>query len=470
MSEITTTPFGRRGLLAGAGVAAGVALSPFAALAANTAHAAPGQSSGNRFSYGDLAPVKDRTTGLELLLLPKGFEYISYGWTGDLMADGVVTPSSHDGMATFRAESAKKNGKPANNNGRGNDDLVTMVRNHERGAGAAFTSPNYDPQAGGGTTTLTFDSVNGKWLDATSSLGGTIRNCAGGPTPWGTWLSCEETTLIQGSYRHGYVFEVPGDGSHATAEPIRAMGRFSHEAVCVDPKTGIIYQTEDTGSSLIYRYLPTEQGNPAAGGKLQAMKVDAGDAHATRDDVTGTQYKVSWIDIDNPDPGATETSTAVQGRNKGAALISRGEGAWWGNDRAYFVSTNGGPARLGQVFEYDPKKETMVVLYASPNAATLDAPDNVTVSPRGGLVLCEDGGGEQYLRGLTTDGRIFDFAKNNVDLRQGTAGKNVSARDYRGYEWCGATFGGRKDEWLFVNIQTPGITFAITGPWQDGAL
>lgn len=472
MTDLTSSAVSRRGLLAGLGVAGVAAFSPFGALGARTAHAA-GTSSA--FSYGELVPVKDQTTGLPLLMLPKGFEYISYGWTGDLMADGKPTPSMHDGMAAFQHRSAiARDGRGSVNEASDADRLVRIVRNHERnGYTGAFTDPSYDAQATGGTTTLTFDSVNGKWLETVPSLGGTIRNCAGGPTPWGTWLSCEETTNINATTgdRHGYVFEVPSDGSHATGEPIKDMGRFSHEAVCVDPNTGIIYETEDTGNSGIYRYVPNVKDNPAAGGKLQMMAVDKGFGYVTHGDGTGTTYKVSWVDIDSPDYGVGDQSPYQQGSAKGGASFRRGEGAWWGNDRAYFVSTNGGPASAGQVFEYDPKTETMVVLFASPGKATLDAPDNITVSPRGGLVLCEDGSGEEFLHGLTTEGEIFQFAKGNVVIPEGgVQGKSVKPGNYTGSEWCGATFGGVNGDWLFVNLQSPGITFAITGPWQDGAL
>jgi hypothetical protein len=92
------------------------------------------------------------------------------------------------------------------------------------------------------------------------------------------------------------------------------------------------------------------------------------------------------------------------------------------------------------------------------------------VSPRGGLVLCEDGSGMEFVHGLTTGGEIFRFAANNADLRGGTGGKNVAPNDYRGSEWAGAVFEPKNGSWLFVNLQSPGITLAITGPWQQGAL
>ena len=186
---------------------------------------------------------------------------------------------------------------------------------------------------------------------------------------------------------------------------------------------------------------------------------------------TGASWEVSdWVDIDEPNPGQGETWTVAQGQAKGGTAISRGEGAWFGNRRAYFISTSGGPVGQGQVFEYNPRRNELSVLFASPAAAVLNAPDNVTVSPRGGLVLCEDGSGDEFLHGLDTDGTIFPFAMNIADLSGGTAGKNVPPDDYSGSEWAGATFEPRRGNWLFANLQSPGITFAITGPWEKGAL
>jgi secreted PhoX family phosphatase len=92
------------------------------------------------------------------------------------------------------------------------------------------------------------------------------------------------------------------------------------------------------------------------------------------------------------------------------------------------------------------------------------------VSPRGGLVLCEDGDGAEYVHGLTTDGEIFQFAENIADLRGGTAGKSVAPINYRGSEWAGSVFEPTNGNWMFLNIQSPGITFAITGPWRQGPL
>ncbi len=453
----TKGPFNRRSFLQGTlGAGVGVALSgPFSALGARAAGAAPARSRRRSAGsgYGPLAPVKDQTTGLELLQLPSRFEYLSFGWSNDIMSDGTPTPSRHDGMAAFR-----RNG------------LVRLVRNHEKDNGTPFTpaGATYDPLAGGGTTTLVFDPDEGRLVEDYASLSGTIRNCAGGPTPRGTWLSCEETTVVNGATRHGYVFEVPATG-FADPVPLRAMGRFSHEATATDPATGIVYETEDAGASALYRYVPVDPTNLAAGGVLEAMKLEG-----TTDTVAwtaGTSATAEWVVVDNPDWAPGQPTTFQQAYGRGAARISRGEGAWYGNGVIYVISSNGGPLRQGQVFAYDPASATFTCVFASPSADVLNAPDNVTVSPRGGIVLCEDGTGLEFLHGLSPGGEIFPFAQNNVILppAEMAARGYTGSGDFTDSEWCGATF-ERKGKWLFANIQSPGITFAITGPWHKGAL
>ena len=453
MTQDTTpmqpTGLGRRSFLGGAAAAIAAASIPFEALAARTAAATPSKFDFGG-GYGPLAPVKDQATGLELLALPRGFEYISYGWTNDPMTDGVPTPGAHDGMGAYRY-----------------GNRVYLVRNHERGAGPAFTQPAYNPAAGGGTSTIVFDPDAGQFLESSGSLGGTLRNCAGGVTPWGTWLTCEETFGSTAGIRHGYVFEVASSGK-GDPTPLKAMGRFNHEAAAIDPATGIVYETEDRGDACLYRFVPAVPGDLAQGGTLEALKI--GDAtRDTRADGSGTSYgTVSWVRIDDVDPAADTVRSEAQG--KGAAVFARLEGAWYGNERIYVITTNGGPAGEGQVFELDPATDELRVLFASPSAEVLNAPDNMCVSPRGGLVLCEDGGGMEYVHGLTTDGEIFRLAANIADLRGGTAGKGVAPADYRGSEWAGSVFEPKEGNWLFVNLQTPGITLAITGPWRQGAL
>jgi secreted PhoX family phosphatase len=266
------------------------------------------------------------------------------------------------------------------------------------------------------------------------------------------------------------VFDVPADGA-GDPEPIRDMGRFSHEAVAADPVTGFIYETEDAGgSSGFYRFVPHNRNRLGDGGRLFMLKVATENlANLGLSYLNGTTLPVEWVEIGQPDsasPTMPGNFVWAQGRAHGAATFGRLEGCWYGNDRKiYVVSTNGGIGQ-GQVWTYDPREETITLLFESPGAAVLNAPDNITVSPRGGLVLCEDGGGEEFVHGLTVDGEIFPFAKNTVVLN---GERNGFAGDYRGSEFAGACY-SPDGAWLFVNTQSPGITFAITGPWANGAL
>jgi uncharacterized protein len=271
---------------------------------------------------------------------------------------------------------------------------------------------------------------------------------------------------------HGYVFEVPIEGE-ATAEPLVAMGRFVHEAVAVDPATGIVYETQDARECGLYRFLPHEPRNLAAGGRLQMLAVKGS---PTIDLRTGqypnARYGVAWVDIDDPDRAHVDDEAAdgagvfQQGRAQGGALFARLEGAWYGGGLIYFTSTSGGDARMGQVWELDPVREELRLVYESPGKDTLNMPDNLCVSPRGGLVLCEDGTENPCLHGLTRDGRIFRFARNSAVLE---GRRNHFRGDYTNSEFAGATF-SPDGRWLFVNIMSPGMTFAITGPWEAGVL
>jgi secreted PhoX family phosphatase len=441
----------RRSFLTGAAMgAAAIPLNAFMARAQSPG-STPGR--GRTSGYGPLSEVKDETTGLPLLLLPKGFRYISFGWSGDSLASGLPTPGGHDGMAAFWAPKGR----------------TLLVRNHELGAGAPFSSTAYDLGASGGTTTLEFDTKKGKFIEAFESLSGTIRNCAGGPTPWNSWLTCEETTLFT-TVPHGYVFDVPASGM-GDPRPIFDMGRFSHEAVAVDPKTGYIYETEDAGnSSGFYRFVPNNDDDLYQGGSLFMLKaVDVDLANLGASYPAGTTFDVEWVPIatpDSDDPAMPGNFVWSQGRALGAATFGRLEGCWYGNDDSvYIVSTSGGIGQ-GQVWDYKPRKEQITLLFESPGASVLNAPDNICVSPRGGLALCEDGSGAEFVHCLTTDGEIFKFAQNNVILN---GERNGIVGSFTGAEFAGATF-SPDGRWFFVNTQSPGITFAITGPWASGAL
>jgi secreted PhoX family phosphatase len=265
---------------------------------------------------------------------------------------------------------------------------------------------------------------------------------------------------------------VPSDGI-ARPEPIEAMGRFVHEAVGVDPSTGIVYETEDRGDAGLYRFVPKIPGKLAAGGVLEMLAVEGRPGFDTRRGLRrGEELPVSWVAIGDPlrphrDAQEKDTQGVFhQGAAKGGARFARLEGAWFGEGRLVFTSTSGGAAQRGQVWQLDPKRSRLTLLYESPGPAELDGPDNLCVSPRGGLVICEDGEKEQHIRGLTRDGRLFAFARNTVVLR---GEKNAIAGDFSDQEFAGACF-SPDGQWLFVNIQTPGITFAITGPWGDAGI
>ena len=309
----------RRSFLKGAATSAAAAV-PFGALVARMqASRDNAVRRGHTEGYGPLFETPDDTTGLPLLMLPRGFHYVSFGWTGDLMSSGQPTPGAHDGMAAFAS-------------GR---RTTRLVRNHELGQGVPFSAAAYDFQAAGGTTTLEFDTHKGEFVAGGDSLSGTLRNCAGGPTPWGTWATSEETTEFT-TMPHGYVFEVPADGLGDPA-PIRTMGRFSHEAVALDPVTGYIYETEDAGnSSGFYRFIPDTPGQPADGARLLMLKVvgrpslNLGASYAN-----GTAFDVEWVPIavpDNPAANVPGNFVWAQGRAQGAATFARLEGCWFGND------------------------------------------------------------------------------------------------------------------------------------------
>ncbi|WP_436716901.1 alkaline phosphatase PhoX [Roseiconus lacunae] len=435
---------------------------------------------GGRVALGDatrsklkLVPAKDETTGLELIHLPEGFRYISYGWTRDPMSDGNMTPAAHDGMGVVDES----------------DGIVTIVRNHEisddRGALSIKGGRPFDRLAGAGCTTLKFDTRDGQWLESRVSISGTSRNCAGGVTPWGTWLTAEETVLGIGSVdnyetnaerafekNHGWIFEVDPSGVEDPV-PLKAMGRFVHEAVAFDRKSGIVYETEDRGTAGFYRFIPKQNGNLAAGGKLQVAEVVGQDdlrGHVEQ----GAQFDVRWHTIPEPTLANTrgltepdELGVFKQGKSLGGTTFARLEGCWSGNGGIYFDATSGGEASAGQIWKYDPESETLTMLFESPGKETLNMPDNLCVNPHGGLVLCEDGdyGDDEYpqrMHLLSQEGALVPLALNDVRLK----GEKGFKGDYRGREWAGATF-SPDGEWLFANIQTPGFTVAITGPWES---
>lgn len=422
--------------------------------------------------YGELVPTATKNTGETFLALPRGFEYNVFGKVKSAMADGNLTPPAHDGMWTFKVKNE-----------------LRLIRNHEVTGGripkqgAAIGTNPYDEGAGGGTTTLIVNPKTHELVRDFVSLSGTLINCAGGPTPWGSWISCEETTLgktvftPKGSTRerggftkpHGYCFEVPAATNSAVAPvPLTDMGRFVHEAIAVDKKSGVIYLTEDNNPAGFYRFLPKRNKRLAEGGVLQVLKIKDKDNFDTRTgQKSGMTWTASWITIENPNPeGADTNEHAVfnQGKSEGAAIFSRLEGICAGEKgRIYFDSTDGGEEKGGQIWLYEPQNKDegrLTLLFQSPSREILDMPDNLCLRPKSNhLFICEDsdykevsGKPENYLRILTPDGRIADFAKNITSNLESS-------------EFAGSTF-SKDGKTLFVNLQTIGATFAIWGDWK----
>ncbi|HEY8479641.1 MAG TPA: alkaline phosphatase PhoX [Spirillospora sp.] len=418
-----------------------------------------GADTGEAFGYGPLIPDPKG-----ILDLPKGFSYKVFSVEGDPISDGVVVPGHHDGMATFPVRGSGRPGHGRHGRGHGRRPHTLLVRNHEQSNnGTPAVGPRrltYDPAANGGTTTLEVDR-DGNLLSQYVSLAGTATNCAGGRTPWGTWLTCEETEGFDGETKsHGWVFEVDPYGRRTEPVPLTALGRFSHEAVAVDPHTNVAYLTEDASGpfGLFYRFRPRAHRGGyhcyRAGGKLEALKVP-GVPDLSLVTEPGTRLPARWVDI--PDRYAKQTSIREQFEDGEITRSQKLEGAWWGHGKAYFVASYSRTAEgaagdhAGQVWTYDPRRNEVQLQLIFKPGGRFDGPDNITVSPYGGgVILAEDGDGEQYLVGTTREDKPFAMARNAL---------NDS-------EFTGVTFSpdGRV---LFFNRQSdPGATFAVTGPWH----
>lgn len=396
--------------------------------------------------YGALVPDPQG-----ILDLPQGFSYRELSSLGDAMGDGGTVPDKADGMGCFDL---------------GNGEWA-LVRNHELLAqddSGGASGPAFDTVArsllplAGGTTTIVLDRATLDVKRQYRSLAGTIRNCAGGITPWGSWLTCEEDVSTPNgniNQSHGWVFEVPANAERQVDPvPLKAMGRFNHEAACVDPATGIVYMTEDRNDSLLYRFIPLLPGDLGQGGRLQALEVfDIPDTRNWEGSAIAVGYPVPgrWIDLDNV--ASPDDDLRRRGAAAGATVFARGEGIWMGDREFFFTATSGGAARQGQVFRMQPagSVEVLELFYESSDAEAYSFGDNLTIAPDGHLIICEDQYSavvDNHLRGITPDGKAYAFGR----LRLQT-------------EPAGACFSpdGRT---LFVNAYSPTRTLAITGPWK----
>lgn len=452
--------FSRRHVLAGGATAlafSGFARSVLAQSAQEYRNEIPG--------YGPL--VRDPEGVLDL---PEGFEYRVISQAGETMDDGLFTPGKFDGMGCFAGE----------------DSQVILVRNHELKFRHADIGPTgvghqlrdrldparvYDTYAdgrplGGGTTTLVYDLAERRVVRQHLSLTGTMTNCSGGVTPWGSWLTCEEVHVKAGegvNRDHGWVFEVPA-AAEGLVEPVplTAMGRFDHEGACVDPETGVVYLTEDEDDSLLYRFIPNTPGRLADGGRLQALAIEGAPAADTRNWDGAVLWRMGdWLDvrwIDLEDTHSPDSDLRLRGHAAGAALFARGEGIVWGEGEAYFTATSGGVGRFGQILRLVPGRDgapdRLQLFLESSDDAVYDYGDNLVVAPWGDLLVCEDRYADEeicHLRGVTADGQVYTIGRN--------------AHPDNG-EFCGVCV-SPDGSTVFVNVQDPGFTLAITGPWRS---
>ncbi len=518
MSQENRRKFLKSGLtVAGAAALAG----PYQGLLARSGHVRHGIN--NRAGYGPLRDVLDRTTGQLLLRLPRGFSYRTFGEQGSIMDDGFITPPSHDGMKSYRArrgavrlvrnhetqfQLGNASGAPAS--GEVGPNPYDPVCN------GGTTTIEIQPGRGH----RDWGDVS-SWRSAS----GTYFNCSGGNSTYGTWFTCEElpggpdigadffgnaTNLTK---KHGYVYEVDkrwGPGDAPTPEPITQAGRFTHEGAVMDTATDYLYMTQDDffGASGLYRYIPPKGNRPRRdrrlhdGGKLQMLRVKGIEcAELFRHQAPGSRYDVDWVDIPDPDPTHPEGTSffgslgavSAQGFEQGAAKFSRLEGIRRRGRNIFFSSTQGGQGRegasstfgpgFGQIWKLNLNRMRLKLVFEAPpvanpelpigpgNLPELSLPDNIAISPNGALVLCEDGTIDRpdrdiviphnFMRGLTRDGELFDFAENVVG-----AG-----------EFTGATFSpdGRS---MFFNVQTTtdddgnlvdvGRTYEVRGPFRRG--
>lgn len=393
----------------------------------NTVTVAASSKNNPASGFGGYGPLVKDPNGI--LDLPRGFHYKIISKTGDKMPNGDLVPAMLDGMAAYKGEK----------------NTTILVRNHENSTNSQYPVNGRNPWskgAAGGTTAMVV-GPNRELIKEYVTSSGTIRNCAGGATTWGTWLTCEETREMG----HGFVFEVnPLDPENEMSRtPIRDMGYFSHEACAVDPATGIWYLTEDSSPSFLYRFTPNDRsqtlGSLQKGGKLEAAAIEELPTSKASTFHTGKKYGIVWKEL-NPERAQQDA------KDKGCIQFSRLEGAFFSAGVFWFDDTSAGSGNLGRVYRYHPSTNTLELFYESTDQNDLEMPDNICMTPWGDLWIAEDGGGDDRIIGMTPEGNVYTFAENTLN----------------GSEFAGPTF-SPDGKTFFVNIQTPGITFAIWGPF-----
>jgi len=406
-----------------------------------------------------------------ILDLPSGFTYSIISRQGDLMDDGLLVPSNADGMTCIPMDK----------------DRVVLIRNHEIGhiprlsiffknnpfgkhyrkykkenADKFYDIKGKKTHCFGGTTSIVYNLKTEQVESQYLSLAGTLVNCSGGQTPWNTWISCEETTLREGTgitKNHGYNFEVIPSiiPKLNKATPLKDMGRFRHEGVAFDPDLGYVYQTEDRSDGLFYRFIPNSKNELYKGGKLQILSfknwrgIDTRNWNKKNIDI-GKKYQVRWIDVDNAD--SKKDDLRYRGKNLGGAIFARGEGIFLSDNMLFFTATTGGKNKTGQIWRYIPNVNNtggeIELFYESSSSDVLNLPDNIIISPNGNILLCEDGKGRDRLVCIKPDKSIFYLANNA----------------YNHQEFAGLCF-SPNNEILFINIYNPTMTIAIKGSWNN---